>query len=91
MFTEEQEIEMNILNDGRVNLTIIKNYLKDGIKVGSDCWGCCLEPHPAYLEYAKQILNDHYFNIVKTAWTDEVIELYQQKIESDQATFKGGF
>lgn len=91
MFTEEQETKLEILNDGKINVIVITHYLKDGVEIGQDNWGCCLEPHPAYLEYAKQILNEYYFNIIKAVWTNEVIELYQEKIESNQAVLENDF
>lgn len=79
MFTEKNETKLEILEDGKVNVTIIKYYFRDGHEIGRDNWGCCLEPHPAYLEYASQFLSEYYMNIIKQAWTDEVMTSYQTK------------
>lgn len=81
MFTEEKETKLEILDDGRINVVVITHYLKDGMAVGQDNWGCCLEPHPAYLDYAKEILDDYYMNIVKSVWTDEVMNKYLAKTQ----------
>lgn len=81
MITEQAETKMEFLDDGRINVTIITHYLKDDKEIGQDNWGCCLEPHPAYLDYAREILSDYHYNIVKTAWTSEVISTYAQRGE----------
>lgn len=81
MMTEESEIKLEILDDGRVNITIITNYLKDGIKKGEDNWGCCLEPNPAYLEYASTILDEYHINILRAVWTEDVMSAYARKLE----------
>ena len=46
MFTENSETKLELFDDGRINVTIITHYLKDGVEIGQDNWGCCLEPHP---------------------------------------------
>lgn len=84
MFTEEPEIKMEILDDGKVNITIITNYLKNGVKVGEDNWGCCLEPHLAYLDYASTILDEYHLNILRNVWTQDVMDSYARKLEKDR-------
>ena len=79
MFTESSETQMTILDDGRVNITIITHYFKDGVEIGQDNWGCCLEPHPAYLEYAETFLDERQMNAVRALWTDEVMEAFAEK------------
>ena len=82
MFTEEQEVRLEILDDGKINVIIIKHYLKDGQEIGQENWGCCLEPHIAYLEYAKTILSDYHINIIQQVWTPEVMEKYTNNLIS---------
>lgn len=79
MITEQPETRLEFLDDGRVNVTIITHYFKGDKEIGQDNWGCCLEPHAAYLDYAKEVLSEYHYNIVKTAWTNEVIEKYSDK------------
>lgn|GEM_PF-6087402 len=81
MFTENSETKLELFDDGRINVTIITHYLKDGVEIGQDNWGCCLEPHPAYLEYAEIFLDEYYMNIVRASWTDGVMEAYATKQE----------
>ena len=50
---KKEETKLEILNDGKNNVTIIKHYFKNDVEIGQDNWGCCLEPHIAYLEYAE--------------------------------------
>lgn len=80
MFTEKQEVRLEILDDGKINVVIIKHYLKDGQEIGQDNWGCCLEPHPAYLAYAEEILDEYYMNIIRTAWSEDVMSAYARKM-----------
>lgn len=89
MFTEQPEIKMEILDDGKVNLTIITNYLKNGVKVGEDNWGCCLEPSLAYLEYASTLLDEYHLNILRSVWTEEVIAKYEENLENNRKAFLG--
>ena len=89
MFTEQPEIKMEILDDGRVNVTIITNYFKNGIKVGSDNWGCCLEPNLAYLEYASTLLDEYHLNILRSVWTEEVMANYAKNLENNRKAFLG--
>ena len=55
------------------------DYFKDGVEIGQDNWGCCLEPHPAYLEYAETFLDERQMNAVRALWTDEVMEAFAEK------------
>lgn len=82
MFTERSETKLEILDNGVINVTVLTHYFKNDAKIGEDNWGCCLEPIPVYLEYAKTILDDYYYNIVKTAWTDDVMAQYAKNLES---------
>lgn len=84
MFTEEPEIKMEIMDDGRVNITIITNYYKDGVKIGEDNWGCCLEPNLAYLEYAEEFLDEYHLNILRSVWTEKVMNTYARKMEDNR-------
>lgn len=88
MFTEEKVTKLELLNDGRINVVVITHYLKDGMEIGQDNWGCCLEPNKAHLEHAKTILDDYYYNIVKTAWTEDVMARYAERL-STQSYFSG--
>lgn len=85
MFTEEQETRLEILNDGRINVTVIKHYFKDGLEIGQDNWGCCLEPHIAYLQYAETFLDEYHMGIVRATWTDEVMKSYEEKTSQREA------
>lgn len=76
MFTESQDVVLTILKDGFINIAIVKHYFKDGVEIGQEDWGCCLEPHPAYLEYAETFLDVYYINIIKSVWTEEVVNAY---------------
>lgn len=78
MFTEKEETKLEILNDGKINVTIIKHYFKNDVEIGQDNWGCCLEPHIAYLEYAESFLDPYYINIIKSVWTNEVMTNYEE-------------
>lgn len=80
MFTETQETRLEILPDGKINVTVITYYFKNGLEIGQDNWGCCLEPHPAYLAYAEEILDEHYINIIRTAWSEDVMNAYARKM-----------
>lgn len=84
MFTEESQVELKILDDGKINVTIITSYYKDGVKKGEDNWGCCLEPNLAYLEYAATILDEYHVNIIRSVWTDDVISKYQKNLEDSR-------
>lgn len=87
MFKETSETKLELLDDGRINVVIITHYFKDDVEIGQDNWGCCMEPQQPYLEYAKTILNDYYYNIVQTAWTEEVMSAYKQKLETHKPTY----
>lgn len=87
MFTEEQETKLEILNDGKINVIVITHYLKDGVEIGQDNWGCCLEPHPAYLEYAESFLDEYYINIIRNVWTEEVFKKYEAKMEQQKMVY----
>lgn len=89
MFTEEPEIKMEIMDDGRVNVTIITNYYKDGIKKGEDNWGCCLEPNLAYLEYASDFLDEYHLNIIRSVWTEGVVSKYEKNLEDRRIKYMG--
>ena len=80
MFTESQDVSLTILNGGFINVTIVKHYFKDGVEIGQEDWGCCLEPHPAYLEHAETFLDNYYINIIKSVWTEEVINAYMTSL-----------
>lgn len=86
MFTEESQVELKILDDGKVNVTIITSFYKDGIKKGEENWGCCLEPNLAYLEYAGTILDEYHLNILRSVWTQEVMDKYAKSLEDNAYT-----
>lgn len=82
MITETKETNLTILNGGIINVMIITHYLKDGNEIGQESWGCCLEPHPAYLEQAEEILDPYHLNIVKAAWSDEIMMAYNNSAQT---------
>lgn len=73
MIREEKDTRLEFLDNGVVNVVIITRYLKGENEIGSENWGCCLEPHPAHLEHARTFLSDYHIGILETAWTEEVI------------------
>lgn len=76
MFTETDDTTLTILKDGKVNVTVIKRYYKDGTEIGNENWGCCLEPTNVYKERARMMLSDYHMNILNAVWTPEIIEAY---------------
>ena len=92
MKTEKKYI-LEILEHGMIQLLIqTVYYKKDGSELTRENWRTVLTPLD--LEYAEELLPEYYLDIVKQAWTKEVVELYQlkQKEKEEQwTTEESGF
>ena len=82
MFTEKIDTKLEFLESGLVNVILTTHFFKGENKIGQDVWMCCLEPNQASLQHIESILSEYHVNIIKTAWTDEVIEAYEASLTS---------
>ena len=71
--------QLEILENGIIQLLVQTVYFKeDGSELTRENWRTTLMPTD--IEYAKELLDEYYLNIVKAVWTDEVVEAYVLKL-----------
>lgn len=80
MFTEKAETRLEILDNGIINVTIVKYYFKDGMQIGMDNWGCCLEPTPIHLMHAETFLDEYHMNIVRATWSEKIMTEFAKSL-----------
>lgn len=72
----KKEVRLEILPNGVIQVAEDEIYLKDdGTELARERHRQVLEP--GQMEEAAELLDDYHLNIVKAAWTDHVIELYE--------------
>ncbi len=77
--TTDKKYILEILEDGVIQLLIQTVYYKeDGSELTRENWRCVLTPND--LERAEELLPEYYLNIVKSVWTEEVVEAYQLRL-----------
>lgn len=91
----KKEYSIEILENGIIQLLVQTIYLRDDeTEIVRDNWRTILEPGQ-YDKVEELGLEEYHLNIIKAAWTNEVIELYQlekmKKEAADQATEESGF
>lgn len=86
LFTEEKQTELHIGNDGVITVHIITSYYKDKVKIGEDHWQQAMVPDPVYVNIAGQILDEYHLNIVRSVWTDEVMQKFAELQNDSTAT-----
>ncbi len=77
--TEKKIYTLEILEYGIIQLLIQTAYIKeDGAELARENWRTTLMPND--IEYAKELLDEYHLNIVRTVWTEEVVEAYALKM-----------
>lgn len=77
--TEKKIYTLEILEYGIIQLLIQTAYIKeDGTELTRENWRTTLMPND--IEYAKELLDEYHLNIVRSVWTEEVIEAYELKM-----------
>lgn len=78
MFTEEKQTELHINSDGVIIVHITTSYYKNNVKIGEDHWQQAMVPDPVYVKIAENILDEYHLNIVRSVWTDEVMQKFAE-------------
>ena len=66
---------LEILENGSIQLLIQTVYYKDnGVELTRENWRTVL--NPGDYERVDELLDDYHANIVRAAWTDEVVAMY---------------
>lgn len=71
--------QLEILEGGVIQLLVQTVYFKqDGSELTRENWRTVLMPND--IEYAKELLDEYHLNIVRSVWTEEVVEAYELKM-----------
>ena len=81
--TTDKKYILEILENGVIQVLIQTVYYKeDGSELTRENWRCVLTPND--LERAEELLPEYYLNIVKSVWTEEVVEAYKVKMAEQE-------
>lgn len=81
MFTEEKKTELHISSDGIITVSIITSYYRNNVKIGEDHWQQAMIPDPVYMNIAEKLLDEYHLNIIRSVWTEEVVEKFKNNQE----------
>lgn len=84
MFTEDKRTELHISDNGIIIITIITSYYRDGNKIGEDHWQQAMVPDPVYVKIAEELLDEYHLNIIRSVWTEEVIQKFKEIKSGDK-------
>ena len=84
MFTEEKQTELHINSDGVVTVSIITSYYRNNVKIGEEHWQQAMTPDPVYMNIAEELLDEYYLNIIRSVWTDEVMQKFKEIKSGDK-------
>ena len=85
MFTEDKRTELHVSDNGVILVTIITSYYRNGNKIGEEHWQQAMVPDPVYVKIAENILDEYHLNIVRSVWTDEVMQKFAE-LQNDNNT-----
>ena len=84
MFTEEKQTELHIGSDGVITVSIITCYYRNNVKIGEEHWQQAMTPGPVYMNIAEELLDEYHLNIVRSVWTEEVIQKFKETKSGDE-------
>lgn len=84
MFTEEKQTELHINNNGVITVSIITSYYRNDVKIGEEHWQQAMTPGPVYMNIAEELLDEYHLNIVRSVWTQEVIQKFKETKSGDE-------